>query len=804
MPKWIKITLGIFFSAVIVISAGLFIYYQMLLKSLPDYKGVKEFKGLTGKVEIFRDKFGIPFIFSQNDYDAAYALGYVHAQERLFQMDVLRRAGEGRLSEIFGTKTIMYDEMFLTLGIGRVAKEILKQLDPKTKSVLEAYTKGVNAYINEYNGKYPFEFDILQYNPYPWKPEHSLVIGKLMAWELDMSWWVDVVFANLINKFGESKVKEITPDYPENAPTIIPPEFKNYPKISTAFMEINKSFKKFLQFEGTHIGSNNWVISGKKSVTGKPIIANDPHLAFQAPAKWYIAVIKGNEWIAEGVTLPGLPAIVIGKNRNISWTVTNVMADDADFYIEHLDSTGKKYLVNGIWKDLNISDYTILVKDSSDINFRVRETYRGPIISDIHMLNKEYPVGKYEQADLSMHWTGSEVSNELKSFYLIDCAKNWNDFKDAVKYFWSPGQNFVYGDKDGNIGYICGVKLPIRASANHSFVYDGSTTANDWKGYVSYSEMPAMYNPPENYIASANNKVVKNFPYYISNFWEPPSRIERITELLNLKQKYSIKDFMKYQMDITSPYAKEILPYVISAFKDINIKDNNLKLALELFSEWNFSMGKFSQVPSIFNVFLYHLMRNIFEDEMGKNLFEQYVFIANVPYKTVTKLLKENNSPWFDNVTTGKIETRDDIIRESLSDALTYLENRYGTDAADWQWGELHKLINKHILHGALPILDRFFDVGPFYVGGDGTTLFNTEYSFNDPYETTLGQSMRYLFDFSVPNEFYIILPTGQSGNILSDHYKDMSDMWLTGGYLKINTDESYIRNSDYDLLILK
>ena len=337
MPKWFKIIIGVFFSFIVVAAVGLFIYYQLLLKSLPDYEGEKDLPGLSNKVEIYRDKFAIPYIYAKTDNDAAYALGYVHAQERLFQMDMLRRAGEGRLSEIFGTKTILYDEMFLTIGINRIAKEIFKQLDPDIKKILESYSHDVNAYIDEYKGKYPFEFDILQYDPYPWKPEHSLIIGKLMAWELDMSWWVDISFANLIQKFGPAKVKDIIPDYPENAPTIIPSELKNYPKISTAFLDINESFKKFIRFEGTHIGSNNWVVNGKRSVSGKPIIANDPHLAFQAPAKWYIAVVRGKNWNAEGFTLPGIPAVVIGKNPDISWVVTNLMADDADFYIEHLD-----------------------------------------------------------------------------------------------------------------------------------------------------------------------------------------------------------------------------------------------------------------------------------------------------------------------------------------------------------------------------------------------------------------------------------------------------------------------------------
>ncbi|MCX6152454.1 MAG: penicillin acylase family protein [Ignavibacteriales bacterium] len=804
MANWFKLSIGIFVSTVVLISAGIFLFYLLLQHSLPDYNGEKDFPGLSNKVEIYRDDYGIPYIFSQTDEDAAFALGYVHAQERLFQMDIARRAGEGKLSEIFGSKTLAFDMMFKTIGMDRVATQVLKQLNRETKNILEAYSEGVNAYIQEYKGMYAFEFDVLQYDPEPWKPEQSLLIGKLMAWELNISWWTDIAFSNLVQSLGEEKVKEILPDYPENAPTIIPSAISSYSKITTGLIDVEKSFRTFMGFKGTHIGSNNWVVNATKSASGKPIIANDPHLAFQAPGKWYAAVIRGKDWKTEGVTLPGIPAIVIGKNQNISWVLTNVMADDADFYNEHIDSTGKKYLFNGNWMDLKTFDYRIHVKDSSVVKITVKETHRGPIVSDIHLLNKNYPVKNGSQAVMSMRWTGLDISNELPAFYSINKAKNWIEFKEALKNFSSPGQNFVYADKEGNIGYVCAAKLPIRNSVSPTFIYDGSTDINDWKGFVPFEQMPTLYNPPENFIATANNKTVKNFPYHISNLWEPPSRITRINELLNSKPKLSINDFKNFQMDFISPYAREITPFILSAFQDIKITDINLNLALELLKKWNFAMDEFSQVPAIYNVFFNYLLQNIFEDEMGKNLFQQYIFIANVPYRTVAKLLKENSSTWFDNTKTPKSESRDDIIRKSLADALTFLERKYGSNLADWQWGNLHQVVHKHMFHGKISALDNYIDVGPYNVGGDGTTIFNTEYSFNQPYENILGPSMRYLFDFSKPEEFQLILPTGESGNIFSNHYKDMSRMWLTGKYITINTNEDHIRNAGYKLLILK
>ncbi|MCU7492494.1 MAG: penicillin acylase family protein [Ignavibacteria bacterium] len=804
MPNWMRNSIAIVVSLLVVAAVGAVLFYRLLNKSLPEYEGDKQLGGLSHSVEIYTDQYAIPHIYAEEDEDAAYALGYLHASERLFQMDVERRAGEGRLSEVFGSKTLPYDRMFKTIGIDRTVKRDMGRLNPQYLSLLNAYSNGVNAYIRDAKGRYPVEFDALGYDPYPWKPEHSLIIGKLMAWELNISWWTDIAFSNLVQKLGEEKVKEILPDYPENAPTIIPSGLKTAPEVTTAFIETDRSFRNFAGFGGTHIGSNNWVVNSLKSASGKPIIANDPHLALQAPGKWYAAVIRGRNWKAEGVTLPGVPGVVIGKNENISWVMTNVMADDADFYMEKIDSTGKKYFFNNAWQDLKSYRYTIHVKDSDDVQLTVKETHRGPVVSEIHPYNTMFPDRNRKKAVLSMRWTGSEFSDELYAIMAINMSKNWGDFRQAVSHYYVPGQNFVYADKTGNIGYICGARLPIRSSVSPTFVCDGTTDAYDWKGYVPFEQMPSLFNPSENYIASANNKTVNNFGYHISNLWEPPSRIERINELLTAKQKHSVQDFMQYQADFVSPYAREMTPYIISAFNEVKVKDRVLSGILNLFKTWNYSLEEGSQLPAVFEVFFQFLLRNTFEDEMGKSLYDEYVFTANVPYRSIMKMLKENKSTWFDNVNTKNVESRDDIIRRSFIDAMRYLESHFSSSVQDWQWGRLHTVTFKHLFHGRLGALDRFIDIGPYEVGGSGTSLFNTEYSFNDPYETILGPSMRYIFDFSKPDEFYLILTTGQSGNVLSRHYKDMTEMWLKGRYVRVATGDREVRTSGYKLMTLR
>ena len=805
MKTWKKVLIGASSSLLVIIIVLFALSFFMLKKALPDYNGERKLKGLKDEVIIYRNNFAVPLIKAQSDEDAAFALGYVHAQERLFQMDVARRAGEGRLSEVFGSKTVPIDRMFRTVGISAIAEANYGKLNPLSKRILEAYSKGVNAYLQDSKGKYSIEFALLGYDPYPWKPEHSLIIAKMMGWELNLSWWTDFTFAQLIQKFGTEKTKELLPDFPENSPTIIPGDMKGYAAVRSDLMEVDRQFRNLTGFVGTHIGSNSWVVNGSMSASGKPVIANDPHLAFTAPCRWYFAMIRAAGWNAEGFTLPGLPAIVIGKNEHISWTMTNVMADDADFYVEKIDSTGTNYSLNGSWKKLSIEKDTIHVKDSSDVVYEIKRTHRGPVISDIHPFKIMYPNTGIKTGAISMRWTGFEFSDELFAALSINKAKNWEEFKNGVRYFTLPGQNFVYADDKGNIGYICAARLPIRPGNAGSLVNDGTTDKNDWTGFVPYEEMPKLFNPAQNFIATANNKTVQNFKYHISNIWEPSSRIDRITELLKSKGRHSVEDYKKYQLDFVSPYAKKIVPYILSAFENVKVNDKNLVLALELFKNWDFEMNAGSQVPSIYTRFFQFLIKNTFEDEMGEDLLKEYVFLANVPYRIIPKMLEENRSPFFDDVRTPQVETRDDIIRKSMADALSDLEKNYGNDPAMWQWGDIHNLTFKHMFHGASWLLDKVINIGPFRIGGDGTTVFNTEYSFPELYEQSptgrgphrstryeniLGPSMRFIYDYGDPDHFIFILPTGESGHFMSSHYRDMSRMWLQGNYINMPVGE--------------
>ncbi|MGB5287578.1 MAG: penicillin acylase family protein [Ignavibacteriaceae bacterium] len=814
MQTWLKVTIGIVATLIIIFVVGGYIFYNTLTASLPDYEGYLNVPALKEEVNVYFDSLAIPYIFAKYDEDAAFTLGYLHASERMFSMDMIRRAGEGRLSEIFGEETIPFDRMFRTVGIYRTAKMIKEKMNPEGLNLLEAYSRGVNFYLEEYKNKYPIEFDVLGYQPEEWKPEHSIIVIIMMAWELNLCWWTDLTFTELVQKLGEEKVKEILPGYPQNAPTIIPADIKKFAQINSNFIETDKAFRKFMGMTGTHLGSNNWVVNSRMSASGKPIIANDPHLAYRAPGIWYAAVIKSTQWNAAGVTLPGVPGIVIGKNENISWTLTSIMTDETDFYFETLDSSRTKYLLDGSWKDLIFIEDTIETRDGIREPIEIKFTHRGPIISNIHPYNFIFNKDESTYPPISMRWLGNEFSDEMDAFLKINKAKNWSEFKSAVEKFNIPGQNFVYADREGNIGYAFGGALPIRPNNATTFVFDGTSSKNDWKGFAPRNELPYLFNPSQNFIATANNKVIKDFKYHITNLWEPSSRIERITELLQSKSKHSVEDYMKYQEDIFSPYAKIFVPYILFAFKNVDVKDKNLEKSLQLLREWNFEMDKYQQAPAIFLTFFDNMMKNIYLDEMGEDLFNQYVFLANVPYRNILELLQNPFSDWFNDVKQNKRKTRDDVIRQSLTDALDELESKLGKDVKDWQWGRLHTVTFKHAFSCASGLLDGVINIGPYEISGDGTTIFNTEYAFSEsiekyplfrhePFDCELGPSMRFIYDFAQPDEFYLILTTGQSGNIFSDHYKDMTDLFLKGKYMNLKTDEKSVKVPENSLLRL-
>jgi len=797
-----KLITGII-TLIIIITAFLIAAKYMIESAFPDYDGEIRCAGIDNGVEIYRDSIGVPSIYADSREDAAFALGFTHAQERFFQMEMMRRAVEGRLSEIVGEKTVPIDKMFRTLGLFKSARRSWEISSAAAKEIITAYSNGVNEYLNENRNNISIEFDLLDYSPEPWSPVHSISIIKLLAWELNMSWWIDASMIEAAGKLPPDELDDILPyDLPRGYVNKISALIKSAPSIGK-FITSNINAENLLGFDASAAGSNAWAVDSSLSASGFPIIANDTHLALSLPGKWFFAVEHIGEYTIAGFTLPGLPAFVIGTNKKIAWGLTNLMADQSDFYIEKIDTADKTYFNGSKREPLVVETDSIKVKGSYGVELKIYRTSRGPIISGRHFYDFFLPDSESVSVAVSISLTADVPADDISSFLNLNSAENISEFRDALRGFSSPGQNFIYADKKGNIALQSAGRIPIRGKPYGAFAFDGTSAENEWKDYINFDELPFRFNPHSGYLFNANNNPDETNKNYISNLWEPNSRAERIKLLIEKEEKIGAEYFKKMQNDIYSNYPKEFVDALIKAFQSAIIKEENLNTALKLLKKWDYKFSKYSQPPAIYSAFFVKLLDNCLRDELGENAFERFTFINNVPLLTMKRLLNNpNSSLWDDKRTENRRESRDEILRRSLSDAVVYLEENLGNNPADWQWGKLHQLTLKHSFHGVNKIIDNYFDLGPFKMGGSGTTLMNSGYSFSRPFDVKLGAAMRFIYDFAEPDVFRFVLPEGQSGHPQHPFYGNLTERWLEGKYIKTNLSagkETY----KYKLLLL-
>lgn len=776
----------------------------LMTKSLPEIEGTASLTGLSAATDVYRDPAGIPHILASTEYDAYVALGYVHAQDRLWQMDLLRRYGTGRLSEVLGTESLPIDRMMRTIGLHRIADSLLLSVSDQTRRILDAYTTGVNACIREHEGRYPVEFDLLQYDPEPWEPVHSLLLTRLMGWELALSWWVDLTLGRLVDRYGIDTARAFFPTYASEAPVILPP---NMAAVPPSLLEDGLAAAQHLfGAGGSAFGSNSWVVDSSHSARRAPLLANDPHLLHMQPSRWYIAHLHAPGLNVGGITLPGVPAVVIGHNDRIGWGMTSIMTDDVDFFRETVSFRDSTYTVAGKRFPLRVRTDSIFVRDSLPVPLQVYETLHGPLISDVYPARAALPeAGRFGRIPpFSFRWTGQEHSDEILALYRLNHAGSWSAFVEALEEFSTPGQNFIYADIDGKIGYAAAGRIPIRApDVSPQVPNDGSASAAPWTGYVPYDRLPRSVNPDGGMLATANNKIVEDFPWHISSLWESEARIVRIRQLLQEQPRFSVEDFKLMQMDVQSVYADTIRDAMVAALRRWNSRPVLMTQVMNRLQRWDCRMHVSSSEAALFNVAYVHLLRNTFLDDMDSTLFRSYVFLSNIPTRVLPRLLFDTTAMVFDDLRTPGRESQQHIIIRSLTDAVAELRSALGVDMNRWRWGDLHTVEFRHPL-GRLAPLDRLFNVGPIAIGGNNTTVSTGEFRFSDPYDATVGASMRFIVDMASPDSSYIILPTGQSGQPFSDHYADQTALWQSGAMHRLIINAQAIRQSGWPLLQLR
>ena len=788
------ILISLFALVVVVMIAGLFIVTGIKRRAIPQYKGELVADGLGSEVTVYRDERGLPHIYASNEHDLYFSTGYVMAQERLWQMDLIRRATTGRLSEIFGESFVQTDLFLRSLEMTTKSKMILSNQDTSIVECMQAYADGVNAYISAAGKKLPPEFRILSYKPDAWKLEDIANIIGYMGWDLasgNLS--ADIFNYKLFKKLGYEKASSLIPDNK----AITSSAFPDFQLNDTALKDAREFISAIDKLAALGIvsfsGSNNWAVSGKRTETGKPILSNDMHLGLTAPGIWIQMhqVIPGKLNVT-GVAVPGEPFIVAGHNEKIAWGMTNLMVDDIDLFAEKINPDNQsQYSFNNEWKNMAVREEIIKIKGGKADTLKISCTHRGPVISGFRGIN---------DATLSMRWSGYDKSDEIKAVYKINRASNWKEFRTALSSFGSVSQNFAYADVDGNIGLNTGGGIPVR-KGNGSIIRNGDTDEFDWKGYVPFDHLPSSYNPENGYISSANNKTVSDdYPYYIAFRFYPPYRIGRIRQMLDEKEKFGIEDFKRMVTDQHSTYAALLTPHILK-LKEMQSAMNPLEAAsLNLLAEWDYDMSAGLVAPTIFEFFRKSFSKNLLGDELG-DLFSQLPGSINDYY--IYRILQTGPDEWVDDVNTPQKETLEDIIQKSFKDVVRLISETHGTDLNKWTWGSIHKITLEHPL-GKKMILDKIFNLnsGQHGVGGSNHTV--CPYTYTEGFKVTDGASERHIFNAADWDESYTVIPTGASGIPSGEFYLSQTKTYLEGKFYKDAFSEKAVKAAaKYTLILL-
>jgi len=766
----------------------LLIGFAMFINGLkPDYSGTKYLPELEDQVEVYFDAYGIPHIYAQNETDALRALGYVHAQDRLWQMELLRRVAQGRLAEIFGPELLGTDKFFLSLGIDDYSKRTVANMDPQSGTYLlsQAYLDGINSFMEM--GPTPLEFLLTGIEKEPFTMRDIQNAVGYMAFSFAMAHKTDPLLTAMRDRLGEAYMKDLALDSDSGTVWIM-----NHMGTGTGIgaSQITAQVHSVLEklplpmFEG----SNAWVIAPNKTKNGKVILANDPHIGFAQPSTWYEAHLVTPTYEKYGYHLAAVPFPLLGHDRNLAYGLTMLENDDIDFYLERTnpaDST--QYLTPGGWKDYEYVERTIKVKDGEDVIFTYRKTDHGPVMDQI---SRDFPA----ERPIAMSWLYTkEESQIMDALYGVAHATDLRGFKAALPKIHAPGLNFMYGDARGNVAWWATAKLyQMPDSLSTKFILDGSSGKEEPLRYLDFSENPSAVNPPWEYVYSANNQPDSIAGILYPGYYLPENRARRIVELLDAKDDWDMESASRMILDVTSPVNTELVQELIKLF-DVSQMTQEQLVMIDSLENWEGDYPLESVNATLFHRYEYYFAKNSLEDEMGPEMFQQ--FLATHAYKRqVAHRAKLERSPWWDNIHTEKVETRRDIVMQSFKDAWASLVRDLGPDPSSWTWDRVHTLEHQHPM-GQVNYLRKYFNVGPFPVVGSREVINNMSFPYDSTlyYKVSSGPSTRRIIDFSDLGNSLGILPTGQSGNPLSKHYRDQAEMYNRGEFRKMMMDRKEI-----------
>ncbi len=754
--------------------------------ALPSYSGTMDVVGLKAPVEILRDKNAVPHIIAGSIEDASFALGYVHAQDRFWQMELMRRIGQGRLAELvpprlIGSGLVDSDRTMRGLGVYRRASESVNALSPAMRSRLDAYAAGVNAWLADDDQQFGLELTLIKllsagrYRPEAWRPADSLVWAKLMALGLDGNWRAELLRLRLSQKIGEDGVK-----------FLIEPSGDSKDSTLSMVLAAVKDIDLDRIFKGTdnevtrkREASNEWVLSGGHAVSGRPLLANDPHLGFSFPGVWYLARLVGPGFDIRGATSPGSPAVVLGHNGTIGWGFTTTNLDSQDVFVERVDPTDpNRYITPDGARPFAVREETIKVAWGDPITMRVRETRHGPVIDDFVRRGENLTPQGHVLALQATALDGADTSAE--GFARVGSAQNWDEFLSAARRIVTPMQNMVYADTSGNIGLISPARVPIRRKGDGSMPVPGWTSEYDWAGFVPFDELPRVYNPVGGLIVNANGRLVPDdFRHFISKDWAEPYRQRRAAQLLGEVERHPVYGMIVMQADNLTLDAAEMLPYLLKGAP----RNARAAQARDLLGRWNMFMLASRPEPLIYDAWITELQRGLLADELGEDLFNS-IAVPNVPL--MVRILRDKPG-WCDDGGTKVAETCETAIALALDRALDWIARRQGTDMTKWQWGREHFAVHRHPLFDGVPLLRDIASVR-YPADGGNQTLNRASPSFrgNRPFDAVHGAGYRGIYDFSDLENSRFATPLGQSGNMLSPWARNFVERWQNLAYINI------------------
>ncbi len=826
---------------VLIVLAAAYLWLRISIpRSFPEIDGELKIPGLIEPVDIYWDNFGIPNIYATSSHDLFLAQGYVHAQDRFWQMDFWRHIGSARLAEMFPSE-VKTDAFLRALGWRQLAEKEYQLLEPELKSMLEAYSQGVNGYLDDHEGtEISLEYGILKilnpsYQPEAWTPINTLTWAKSMAWDLGGNMDAEITRAILLKTLSLEKVNQLYPMYSTDNPVIVPIIGENViqDQPTIKFVNLNTSILLIKNVSdnisrvtgllgpiGADIGSNNWVVAGSLTDTRKPLLANDPHLSIQMPSIWYQVGLHCQPkndacpYDVSGFSFAGVPGVVIGHNDRIAWGVTNVAPDVQDLFVEKINPDNpNQYEYLGKWIDMDMRNETIMVAGKDPVNIIVRSTLHGPIISDSYgplKQNTEPPDDSFTNKSgidlpaeyaIALSWTALEPTKLFNAIWGFDKAQNWDEFRTAARDFVVPAQNLVYADVEGNIGYQMPGNIPIRKSGDGRLPVPGWTGEYDWQGYIPFEQLPYVLNPESGFIASANNQVNPwDYPNLITTDWDYGFRANRIVDLIrSANGPIDIELFEKIQGDNYDASAAVLVPLLLKTELD----DPSLDQVRSMLIGWDYQDDMNSAAAALYASFWKNFLTNTFGDDLPEDMQPAG---SSRWFQVVSNMAAFPDSPWWDSqLTTDMIESREDIIKVSFAQAVSDIQSALGKDPTKWRWGDLHTatFMNQTLGNSGITLIENLFNRGPYPTSGGASIVNATGWNAIKGFELTSLPSLRMIVDLSDMGNSLTVHPTGQSGHAFHTNYINMTDLWRNIQYYPMLWDKLDVLSNASGHLVL-